>query len=191
MGKRTDKRTYCIYIHEFPNGKKYVGQTCVEPHERWRNGKRYSGLMKRAIDKYGWENIGHKILFTELDADSANEIERFLIEVLQTNNPQYGYNITSGGDGYRGTSHTESTKSILREKAKEQWQRQKAEGYVPPPITEEAREHLSKAHIGQKAWNKGKKTMTDEMKQKLRDARKQFWEDVRNGRRDNPNIREV
>ena len=189
MGKRTCRNNYLIYVHEFPNGKKYFGQTCVDPEVRWRNGKRYSGLMKRAIDKYGWENIIHKILITELDADSANEAERYLIELFQTNNPKYGYNITSGGDGYRGTAHTESTKELLRQKAKKQWEKQKEDGYTPPQITEEARKHLSEAHIGQKAWNKGKHTMTDNMKQDLRLARKKFWEDVRNGIRENPNKR--
>ena len=146
--------------------------------------------MKRAIDKYGWENIDHKILVTELDAESANEIEMFLIEMFHTNNPKYGYNITSGGDGYKGTSHSEETKEVIRQKARKQWEKQKAEGYKPPRITEEARKHLSESHIGQKAWNKGKQSMTDEMKQNLRIARKKFWDDVRNGIRENPNKRE-
>ena len=191
MGRRTDKQTYCIYAHEFPNGKKYIGQTCVEPETRWRNGKRYSGLMKRAIDKYGWENIVHTILFTELDADLANEIERQLIKQYQTNNPKYGYNITAGGDGFRGSGHSEETKQALRKRAKEQWERQKKNGYKPPAISESARKHLSESHIGQKAWNKGKHSMTDEMKQNLREARKRFWEDVRAGIKPNPNKREV
>lgn len=176
-------------MHEFPNGKKYVGQTCVAPETRWREGKRYSGLMRKAINKYGWENITHKILVTELDANTANALEQFLIQLLKTNDPQYGYNITSGGDGYRGASHTQETREILREKAKEQWARQKKNGYKPPPITEKARKNLSKSHIGQEAWNKGKHTMTDEMKQNLRTARRKFWAEVRAGERENPNKR--
>lgn len=191
MGKRTSRETYCVYVHEFPNGKRYFGQTCVSPEERWRNGKRYSGLMKKAIDKYGWENIIHKILFTELDADTADLIERMLIKLHKTNDAKYGYNITSGGDGYRGTRHSESTKELLRQRAKDQWEKQRAEGYRPPPITEEARANLSKAHLGQEAWNKGKHSMTEEMKQNLKEARRRFWEDVRNGKRENPNKRNV
>ena len=189
MGKKTGRNSYCIYVHEFPNGKRYIGQTCVDPQIRWRDGKRYSGLMKKAIDKYGWENILHKILITELDLETANIVEELLIKLLKTNDPRYGYNITSGGDGYKGASHSEKTKELLRQRAKEQWEKQKAEGYKPPPITEEARDHLSKSHIGKEAWNKGKHSMTEEMKQNLKDARKRFWEDVRNGKRENPNKR--
>ena len=187
MGKRTERRTYCIYVHTFPNGKRYIGQTCVAPEIRWREGKRYSGLMRKAIDKYGWENIVHEILYTELDADTANRIERELIEAMNTTDPEHGYNITSGGDGYRGATHSEETKKLLREKAKEQWKKQKCEGYTPPPITEEHRRHLSESHLGQPAWNKGKHTMTEEMKETLREARKRYWEDVRAGRRDKTN----
>ena len=189
MGKRTDKKTYCIYVHEFPNGKKYVGQTCVLPEKRWRNGKRYSGLMRKAIDKYGWENIIHRVLVTELDANTANALEKFLISVLHTNDPKHGYNITSGGDGYRGATHSEKTKAQLRIKAKEQWERQKINGYKPPPITDKARENLSKSHIGQSAWNKGKHTMTEEMKENLRAARKRYWDAVNSGEVENPNRR--
>ncbi len=187
MGKKTDRENYCIYVHEFPNGKKYIGQTCVDPKTRWRNGNRYSGLMKRAIDKYGWENINHMILLDGLDAETANLVERLLISLLQTNDPAYGYNITAGGDGYRGAGHNEKTREILREKAKAQWARQKAAGYVPPPITEEHRAHLSESHKGKAAWNKGKNTMTEEAKERLRAARCRFWDDVRNGKKDNPN----
>lgn len=190
MGRKTNSHEYCIYVHVFPNGKKYVGQTCVEPEIRWRQGKRYSGLMKRAIDKYGWENIHHIILATNLDYDTANKAEKYYIGLFSSNNPQFGYNITSGGDGYRGTTHKNSTKEVLRQRAIEQWARQKAEGYTPPPITEEHRKHLSEAHMGQPAWNKGKHTMTEETKERLREARKRFWEEVRNGVRENPNRRE-
>ncbi len=189
MGARTDKSTYCIYVHIFPNGKRYVGQTCVDPYKRWRGGKRYSGLMRKAIDKYGWDNITHEILYSGLTVDAANKIEMDLIKEFKTTNPKYGYNITKGGDGYKGAHHSGKTRTLLREKARKQWERQRAEGYAPPPITDEAREHLSKAHIGQTAWNKGKHTMTDEMKASLREARKRFWDDVRAGRARNPNSR--
>ena len=189
MGRRTEANTYSIYMHEFPNGKKYIGQTCVDPGIRWRGGKRYSGFMRKAIDKYGWDNIKHTIIMTGLDADAADKVERELIAEYRTNDPQYGYNITEGGDGYRGATHSEETRALLRQKANEQWQRQKAEGYVPPPITEKHREHLKKSHMGHTPWNKGKHTMTDDMKRQLKTAREQYWQDVKNGNRENPNRR--
>ena len=73
--------------------------------------------MRRAIEKYGWENIRHEVILSDLNAENANDVERFLIKLFHTNEPEYGYNITAGGDGYSGTSHKETTKEILREKA--------------------------------------------------------------------------
>lgn len=36
MGKK-----YIVYVHIFPNGKKYFGITSKAPNQRWENGKGY------------------------------------------------------------------------------------------------------------------------------------------------------
>lgn len=181
MGKKTDKNTYCVYVHVFPNGKRYYGQTCVDPETRWRKGKRYSGLMRKAIEKYGWENIEHTVLITNLSLEEADAFEMSLISQFRTCDPEYGYNITHGGDGYKGAKHSKETKEKLRKIALEQWKRQKSQGYKPPEITPEQRKHLSESHKGQKPWNKGLHTMTDSMKEKLKDARYKYWDGMRKG----------
>ena len=55
---------YCVYRHTSPSGKVYIGQTCLKPEYRWRNGKGYKTqiLFYRAIKKYGWDNISHQII---------------------------------------------------------------------------------------------------------------------------------
>lgn len=60
---------YKVYIHIFPNKKVYIGMTCQEPKERWKRGKAYkeNRHLYNAINKYGWENIEHKILFDNLE----------------------------------------------------------------------------------------------------------------------------
>ena len=79
-----------IYIHKFPNGKKYVG-VCQCPADRWANGKGYAfnKEMYEDIQKYGWDNIEHKILLEVSDNKLAYEIERVLIEELDLVNEGY------------------------------------------------------------------------------------------------------
>ena len=68
--------------------------------------------MYRAIQKYGWENIEHIILFDGLSEADACEIEKSLIKKHRTNEKEFGYNIESGG---QCSNLAESTKQKLRE----------------------------------------------------------------------------
>ena len=45
----------------------------MDPAERWKNGKGYSKntYVRAAIEKYGWENVKHEILFTDLPEEEA------------------------------------------------------------------------------------------------------------------------
>ena len=93
--------TWCIYMHRNKiNNKVYIGQTkCKDPNERWRNGTHYKGTyFGCAIEKYGWENFEHIILEKNiLSLEEADEKECFYIAQYQSNNPEKGYNLTSGG----------------------------------------------------------------------------------------------
>lgn len=79
-----------IYIHKFPNGKKYVG-VCQCCEDRWANGRGYgfNKKMYEDIQKYGWDNIEHKILLETTDNELAYKIERILIEELDLVNNGY------------------------------------------------------------------------------------------------------
>lgn len=91
---------YCIYKHTCPNGKVYIGITSLEPEERWRKGRGYSNNYHffNAIIKYGWDNIEHSILHKGLAQNEAQNIEAQLIAQYHSDNPQYGYNHTVGGE---------------------------------------------------------------------------------------------
>lgn len=53
-------RKYIVYIHIFPNGKRYVGLTTQDVDSRWRNGEGYKHqFVYKPIKKYGWNNIKH------------------------------------------------------------------------------------------------------------------------------------
>ena len=64
---------YSVYIHLFPNNKVYIGITKQKPEHRWNNGKGYKNndYLANAILKYGWNNIEHKILYSNLTKEEA------------------------------------------------------------------------------------------------------------------------
>lgn len=99
-------KKWCVYIHIAPNEKVYIGITKQNPIKRWRNGKGYPAnpYFTNAINKYGWNNIKHEILFSGLTKEQACKKEIELIKKYNSTNRKYGYNQSTGGDcGFSGT----------------------------------------------------------------------------------------
>ena len=96
-------KVYSVYKHTTPNNKSYIGITRQNPERRWQSGNGYNTQQYfwRAIQKYGWDNIIHIVLESNLTHDEACEKEKYYIQKFHTNNREYGYNITSGGDSGR------------------------------------------------------------------------------------------
>ena len=117
--------SYTVYKHITPNGKIYIGITKRNPLKRWQNGRGYSTNkhFSRAIKKYGWNNMIHKILFSGLSEEEAKIKEIKLMAYYKYNNPKYGYNITSGGN-YRAKLSKESIEK-LKEKNTSQKKKKK------------------------------------------------------------------
>lgn len=92
---------YIVYCHTNKiNNKKYIGQTCRSLETRsGSNGCGYKECpyFYRAIQKHGWDNFEHEVLFENLSKKSADRIEKILIQTFKTQNPDYGYNIQNGG----------------------------------------------------------------------------------------------
>ena len=92
---------YTVYVHETPDGKRYVGCTKQNPRNRFlKEGKGYNRNESfwKAIIFFGWDNIKHIIVASELSATEASSLERELISKYKSNNPNYGYNKTFGGE---------------------------------------------------------------------------------------------
>lgn len=108
---------YSVYMHTCPNGKVYVGITGRNPVNRWKNGNGYKGsYFHKAIQKYGWANIKHEIVYSGLTKAEAAEIEVRLISEHKSNLREYGYNISSGGEcGRAGAVASEETRRRLSE----------------------------------------------------------------------------
>lgn len=126
------KKTYCVYEHVFPNGKRYIGIT-NNPGKRWRNGAGYEtqGKIAKAIKHYGWDNIKHNIILDGLDNEQAIQLEQYLISALDT--IENGYNTAIGGDNINSTYLNDHILYMIREsKALDEiyGQEQKAEDIV-------------------------------------------------------------
>jgi len=106
---------YIVYKHtNLINKKVYIGITSHPPEHRWRNGKGYSHNphFDASIIKYGWENFSHEILCENLSKEEAELKEIELIRKYNSNNEEFGYNLTSGG-GSGTMRHSESSKKLM------------------------------------------------------------------------------
>ena len=164
-----DKK-YCVYLHTFPNGKVYVGTTCRKPKYRWNNGNGYANRQRKmynAIQKYGWQNVKHEILYDNLTKKEAAQKEIELIALYNSTNDKYGYNIEKGGNlnkeiteetrqlmiknhkGMLGKKRTKKECEFIGKMQKERWRNLTVE--------QRAKEikRLKDICVGRKVWNKG------------------------------------
>lgn len=89
-----NKRNYTIYVHIFPDGKRYVGCTCTSVKLRWNGGLGYERQKKvfSAILKFGWNNIRHYIIMENLSREEALLYESAFIHSWKTYTKSKGYN---------------------------------------------------------------------------------------------------
>lgn len=92
--------SYIVYKHTSPSNKVYIGITSRSPSKRWQNGRGYitNEYFYRAIQKYGWENIKHEVLFEGLTQEEACAKEIALIAEYKSTDYHYGYNNSIGGN---------------------------------------------------------------------------------------------
>lgn len=105
MKNNEEIKKYCVYLHTVPKeisgydcDKYYVGMTS-NFKKRWEFcGCNYKGqVFYNAIQKYGWDNLKHEILYSDLSKEEASDLEIKTISELKSNERKYGYNIASGG----------------------------------------------------------------------------------------------
>ena len=150
---------YTVYQHKNKiNGKIYIGITSQKPEDRWGSqGCNYKSSLHfySAIQKYGWNNFEHNILFTGLTKEQACLKEQELIKEYDLMNREFGYNSTSGGDIF---VMNEETKQKI---SQAMMGNQNALGH---PCSEEKKKKIRDAQKGRK--------FTEEHKQKLSEAAK-------------------
>lgn len=153
---------YSVYIHTFPNDKKYVGITSWKPELRWgTNGANYKNpYMVNAIKKYGWSNVKHEIVAENLTAEQASQMEIELIKKYNSADRKYGYNISLGGIECKICS--DETKEKLRKAnigkiMSEESKKKISDFNRGKHITEETRKHMSEAQ--KKSFQNGNNAM--------------------------------
>ena len=78
------EKNYVVYQHITPDGMYYFGATS-NIKRRWRNnGEEYKKTsLQPYIEKFGWDNIQHIVLFKDQTKENALWIENFLIETAR------------------------------------------------------------------------------------------------------------
>lgn len=107
---------HVIYSIDFPNGKKYIGQTTnlekrIFNHKKSSKKPRSNLLLYNAINKYGWENLKITKIVNCITED-VDELEKLYIEKFKTINKQFGYNLDSGGQSNK--KHSPTTKRKIK-----------------------------------------------------------------------------
>lgn len=104
------------------NKKSYIGQS-VNIKQRWRahrtrafNSDELEKPLYRAIRKYGLKNFNFEIL-EECKKEDLNCKEKYWIAYFNTNDPDFGYNLTIGGDSVKDSYKFLTEKDILEIKA--------------------------------------------------------------------------
>lgn len=164
-------KTYLLYCHQNQiNGKLYFGITSTSLYMRFRNGRGYKTQMfGKAIKKYGWENFNHIIILENLTYEMACECEKYLISKYQTNNGQYGYNVSEGGEGNSSRPSEESNKKRSEsEKGEKHW-------HYGQKWDEEIKQKMRKPHYSIRGNNNPAKRQ--EVKDKISSSLKQWHKD--------------
>lgn len=155
-----------VYKHTSPSNKVYIGITSKDnPNDRWKNGKGYTEKQQpyfhRAIEKYGWDNIEHVILFDNLTQEEAFQKEIELISYYDATNKEKGYNVSLGGEAiFKGRHHSDETKEKISKTFKDNGIHQGKDNPM----------------YGTVSPNRGKHH-TEETKQKLSEIKKKYFEE--------------
>lgn len=156
-------KKYIVYKHTNKiNGKIYIGITSQKPNKRWQNGYGYKDNQHffRAIQKYGWNNFEHEIIYKDLEEEIAANKEQELIKLYNSNNSNFGYNKDNGG---KTNKLTEESIEKIR-----QW-------HIGRKLSEETKRKISESHKGISSGENHPmygKHHTKEAKQKMSDFAK-------------------
>ena len=138
------------------SGRRYVGIT-NNLERRYKEHLRHSTqLIDKKIKEYGIDNFDFEILFVGT-YDECKIKEQEYIEQYETMVYQNGYNVTKGGDGVVGFSHSEESKKKMSDSHKN----------IPhKPHSEETKQKISESNVGKHSNYKP----TEETKQKISDS---------------------
>lgn len=149
------------------NGKRYIGITSQKPTNRWGNGHGYKRcpFFYASILKYGWDTFRHEILYTNLTQDDAEKLEIELIAKYETQNPDKGYNLSSGGGVNSGFHRSEEFKQKVSETRKLRYSGKNHNRYGTH-LSEETKKKIRDAQIGKPRKSDSCKKMSESAKKR-------------------------
>ena len=102
-----ENRNYWIYTHTTPDGCVYVGQSQFETANlRWvKSHYRPNTTFGKVISLWGWDNIKHEVIATNLTHEEALRMEGDMIEFCKANG--VSLNERSSGNKWFGTARYE------------------------------------------------------------------------------------
>lgn len=160
----------------------YIGITCRAVARRWGvDGCRYkdNSFFWNAIQKYGWKNFKHEILFFGLSKEDASVKEKEYIAKYHSNIRNYGYNLTSGGEV--GFSFPPEVKEKQSEGLKRKWRDPEYRKKVTESkigthwtISEEAKAKMRKPK-SEETKAKMRKPKSEETRRKMSEAKKRYF----------------
>lgn len=157
------KEDYCgIYcIENIIDGKKYIGQA-KGIKARWmhhkselRNNSHHNNYLQNAWNKYGENNFIFNIL-EQCDCSKLDERECYYIDMYNTTNRAFGYNLKTGGQN-GGCCWADDARTRHSQK------------FIGHAVSEESRRKISKNHADISGANNPMygKTHTQETKNKI------------------------
>lgn len=160
------ENNYTVYMHTSPSEKRYIGITKQKPKKRWNNGNGYKGNkhFANAIKKYGWDNFKHEILFEGLNKEEAEQKEVELIARYNSNNGDYGYNQTNGGEATVGYKFTNEQKKKMSRAQKERLKDKTKHPLYGKTPSSETRNKISNGNKGHKHSEEHKRKISDSLK---------------------------
>lgn len=146
---------YIVYRHVNKiNNKQYIGITKNGLERRSGiNGKGYGtkSYFACAIKHFGWDSFTHEILYSGLSKEEACQKEIELIAKFRTNEHDFGYNSTSGGEMFTMTANARKnmSKSAMGNK-----------NGLGKPCSKEKAKKISDAQKGRKFTEEHKKKLS-------------------------------
>lgn len=146
------KRCGIYLITHIATGRCYVGQS-IDIDRRWREhakGASGSGILHRAIAKYGWSAFDVKVL--ELCAqDDLNVVEQKWVAEIGSMHPA-GFNLTTGGAQFKVT---DEVRRLISERTRDfmtpEWIAARAAKIRGVPKSAEHRAKIGAAHKASEA----------------------------------------